>query len=210
MGRLASALIPLLCLCAGCLTTDEPDVKRWTLARGVPAPAAVRAPEGGAGAFGATRLGSITVCAPYDREAFTVRRGDGSVAFDHYNVFADTPSALLRRPMLDSLQADGRFGSVVGQGSIVTADAQVEVRVTDLSLDCREAGRRTASAELAVDVVRTGRTGPRTVVSSSIGSHTVDASSGDYTKAFSQAVDGAIHQALEGIRIQPPSAAARP
>lgn len=210
MGRFASALIPLLCLCAGCVTfdRDEPDRKTWTLAREAGTSAVARAPEGGASAFVTTRLGSITVCAPYDKEQFVVRRGDGSVAFDYYNIFAAAPSALMRRPMIDCLQSDGRFGCVVGQGSIATTDAQVEVLVTDLSLDCREGGRRAANAELTVDVVRTGRNGPRVVVSSSAGAQAVDVVAGNYTKAFSQAVDGAIRQALDGIKIQPPDAAA--
>ena len=38
--------------------------------------------------FAATRLGGVSVLAPYDQQAFTVKRADGSVAFDPANRFA--------------------------------------------------------------------------------------------------------------------------
>ena len=115
----------LLAGCAGCFSSGAPDSRAWLVAprTDLPQPAA---PEGGA-AFAATRLGVVNVCAPYDRAPFVIRRADGSVAFDAYNVFASAPNLLLRAPVRSRLQADGRFGHVVASSSAAAADAQVEV-----------------------------------------------------------------------------------
>ena len=152
----------LACWCAGCLSSDAPAAKAWTLDAAPSAPAAGVLEGAGKAAFTTTRVGAVSVDAPYDKTPFVVRRADGSVAFDHYNVFAASPAALLRAPVRNRIGADGRFGSVVSPSSAAWADAQVEVQVTDLSLDCRTDGRRRARAALALDVVKAGR-GPRTV-----------------------------------------------
>ena len=122
-----------------------------------------------------------------------------SVAFDHYNVFAASPAALLRAPVRSRIGADGRFGSVVSPSSAAWADAQVEVQVTDLSLDCRTDGRRRARAALALDVVKAGR-GPRTVALQGAGAGEADAAEGDYARAFSSAVDAALAEALKSLK----------
>ena len=70
--------------------------------------------------FAATRLGAVSVFAPYDQQSFAVKRADGSMAFDPENRFAAQPAALLKGVLMASLAADGRFGHVVPQSSIVT------------------------------------------------------------------------------------------
>ena len=144
----------LACWCAGCLSSDAPAAKAWTLDAAPSAPAAGVLEGAGKAAFTTTRVGAVSVDAPYDKTPFVVRRADGSVAFDHYNVFAASPAALLRAPVRNRIGADGRFGSVVSPSSAAWADAQVEVQVTDLSLDCRTAGRRRARAALALTTSR--------------------------------------------------------
>lgn len=189
----------LLGLCAGCLSlsSEAPAAKAWTLDA---VPDASPAAEGaGKAAFATTRVGAVSVDAPFDRTPFVVRRADGSVAFDHANVFASSPGALLRAPVRRRLGADGRFGSVVGLSSAARADAQVEVQVTDLSLDCRTPGRRRACAALALDVVKAGR-GPRVVALRGAGAGEADAAAGDYSLAFSQAVDAALQGALRALK----------
>lgn len=161
-------------------------------------PRTVLPPEG-ASAFAATRLGAIVVCAPYDHQPFVVRRTDGSVALDAYNIFASAPASLLRASVKSRLEADGRFGHVVSSASSAATDAQVEVTVTDLSLDCREDGRRVARAALSIDVVKTGR-GPRDVAFTGAGVGEADAQSGDYTAAFSSAFDTALAEALRSLK----------
>ena len=197
-GRAVTAAA--LLLCAGCLSSSTPAPKTWIVA-----PANVTPPTNPTpGAFSVTRQGALTVTAPFDSTAFVVRRADGSVARDPYNVFASPPSTLLRAAVRARLEADGRFGRVVPQSSVASADAQVEVTVRDLSLDCSEAERRTARASVSIDVLRMGR-GARTVVLSGDGSGTSNAAKGDYSAAFSQAFDAALVDALKALKDHPPA-----
>ena len=198
MTRRAAAVAALL-LCAGCLSSSAPAPTAWMVS-----PADVPTPAPPApGAFSVTRQGTLTVTAPFDSTSFVVRRADGSVARDPYNVFASPPSTLLRASVRARLEADGRFGRVVPQSSSASADVQVEVLVRDLSLDCSVADRRTARAAVSIDVLRTGR-GARAVILSGDGDGTGDAGSGDYSAAFSQAFDAALASALKALKEQPP------
>ena len=199
MRGLSVVVSLLLCWCAGCLSSDAPAARAWTLDAAPSAPAGAVLEGAGKAAFATTRVGTVAVDAPYDKTPFVVRREDGSVAFDHYNVFASSPAALLRAPVRNRIGADGRFGSVVNPSSVAWADAQVEVQVTDLSLDCRTSGRRLARAALALDVVKAGH-GPRVVALQGAGSGEADAAAGDYAQAFSSAVDAALAEALKALK----------
>ena len=190
--------ILLLALCAGCFSSGRPEAKRWTVEPSS-APPQEQGMEKPSAAFGMTRVGTVVVNAPFDRTSFVVRRSDGSVAFDAYNEFASTPSALLRTPVQKMLASDGRFGHVVSPSSAASADASVEVMVTDLSLDCRESGQRKARAAVCVDVVKTGH-GPRTVALSADGTSEADASAGDFSAAFSKAFNEALAEALKVLK----------
>ena len=196
MRRLFAFL--LLSLCAGCFTSGKPTPKSWTVEPTAAAPT-VPSPEKSQPAFATTRVGTVSVSAPFDRPTFVVRREGGSVAFDAYNEFAAAPSALLRAPVRAQLATDGRFGNVVVQSSVANADASVEVLVTDLSLDCRESGKRTARAAVSVNVVRTDR-GARTVALSADGASEADATSGDFSAAFSAAFNEAFSEALRVLK----------
>lgn len=196
-----AAIFPLLCLCAGCLTSSVPQPKTWMVS---PSPAATRAATPASGAFAVTRQGAVSVCAPFDRTTFVVRRADGSVALDAYNVFAAAPSVLLRAPVKARLEADGRFGRVVPQTSGASAEVQVEVLVRDLSLDCSSESHRKARSAVSIDVIRLGR-GARDVILSGDGEGTADAEKGDYSESFSAAFDAALSAALRNLREQPPS-----
>ena len=196
MKRFSAVL--LLALCAGCFTSGKPTPKSWTVepSGGTPADASLeKAPP----AFATTRVGTVAVNAPFDRPSFVVRRADGTVAFDAYNEFAAAPSALLRAAVRAQLATDVRFGHVVPQSSAASADASVEVLVTDLSLDCRESGKRTARAAVSVDVVKTGR-GARTVALSSDGASEADATAGNFSAAFSKAFNEALAEALKALK----------
>lgn len=196
MRRLLECL--LLVLCAGCFTSGKPMPKSWVVEPGVTAPVET-SPEKASPAFTTTRVGTVAVNAPFDRASFVVRRTDGSVAFDAYNEFAAAPSALLRAPVRAQLATDGRFGHVVAQPSTASTDASVEVLVTDLSLDCRESGKRKARAAVSVDVVKTGH-GARTVALSADGASEADATSGDFSEAFSKAFNEALAEALRMLK----------
>lgn len=196
MRHLLHAMLPSLLFLVGCLSTDAPDVKAWTVDSVPVQDAPVHPMEGEVPLFGATRVGSVVVNAPYDRPQFVLHRADGTVAFDHYNVFAAPPSALLRAPVQNYLRTDGRLGHVVNQGSVVSSDAQVEVQVKDLSLDSRESGQLAACAAVSVDFVRTAH-GPRTVAFSGNGSAAVDAQDKNFSRAFSQAFSKALDSAVQ-------------
>ena len=196
MSRILAII--LLALCAGCFSSSRPESKRWTV-EPPSVPPSELGPEKPPAAFGMTRVGTVVVNAPFDKTPLVVRRADGSVAFDAYNEFAAAPSSLLRAPVHKMLSADGRFGHVVSPSSAASADASVEIMVTDLSLDCRESGKRTARAAVCVDVVKTGR-GPRTVALSADGASEADAASGDFSAAFSKAFNEAFAEALKLLK----------
>ena len=193
------AVLAALLLCAGCLSSSTPAPKAWI----VSPPDVARPVASPPGAFAVTRQGALTVTAPFDSTSFVVRRADGSVARDPYNVFASPPSTLLRASVRARLEADGRFGRVVPQSSSASADVQAEVLVRDLSLDCSNPDRRVARAAVSLDVLRMGR-GARTVVLSGDGAGVADAANGDYSAAFSQAFDAALVNALRALKEQPP------
>lgn len=185
----------MLVLTMGCLSSAPRQATAWTIDAGSTAtmPGAEPKPV-----FAATRLGMVSVLAPYDQTAFAVRRADGSIAFDPNNSFAAPPSALMKSPLIAALAGDGRFGHVVMPSSTISADAVVEVTVGELALDCRDTAARKARASLSVNVVKNGRV--REVVLSGSGSGEADAASGDYSSAFSSAVNMAVNQALSSLQ----------
>ena len=188
----------LLALCAGCFTSVPPPPTAW-MVEPRPSDRPATDVEKSPAAFGTTRIGTIVVSAPFDRAPFVVRRADGSVAFDAFNAFAAAPATLLRQSVKSQLASDGRFGHVVSPSSVASADASVEVLVTDLSLDCSESGKRMARAAVSVDVVKTGR-GSRVVAFSADGAGEADAASGNYSDAFSIAFNSAFAEALKGMK----------
>ena len=139
-------------------------------------------------------LGSISVVAPYDRPALAVRRKDGSIAFDAFNVFASSPSALLRAPLAVLLEEDGRFGRVLASVSAARVNSTIETVVTDLSLDCREEGKRVAGVSVSLAVIEN-----REIKMFLDGTGSADAASGDYSAAFSEAFAEAVAEALKAM-----------
>lgn len=171
---------------AGCLVSAPPQPKSWIVS-------APRKPVIEMNVSKVARLGSLSVAAPYDKPAMAVRRKDGSIAFDAYNVFATSPSALLRAP-LATLLADGvRFGRILPSASTARTGTTVEAVVNDLSLDCREEGRRIARVSLSLAVVEN-----REVKEFLDGEGEADVVEGDYSAAFSTAFEKAVSAALAG------------
>ena len=179
--------VVLAMLFSGCLTSAPPPPKSWVVS-------ASRKSSSELSVDRVARLGSISVASPYDRPALSVMRRDGSVAFDQYNVFASSPSALLRAPLSALLEDDGRFGRVLASASMARADSTIEAVVTDLSLDCREEGKRIARVAITLAVVEN-----REIRMFLDGSGSADAASGDYSSAFSEAFAKAVSEALESM-----------
>ena len=186
----------LLVALAGCFSTaSRPPVKAWTIE-----PVEETAPAGpvhlgelSPPPFKATRLGSITVLPPYDGTQFRVKRGDGTLAEDAYNVFASAPVQLLRRPAMDALSKEPRFGHVLASTSTAASEAVAEILVSELALDCRE-GRK-ATVKLDVNVVK-----GREVVLSGAAAGEADAASGNYSDAFSKAFGDAMKNSLRKLK----------
>ena len=188
---LAGGMLALVAL-AGCFSTGtRQPVKAWTIEPTDSAPTATstRLDELSPPPFKATRLGCITVLPPYDGAQFRVKRADGSLAEDSYNVFASSPAQLLRRPTMETLAKESRFGRVLPPASTAATDAVAEVLVSELALDCRD-GRK-ATVKLDVNVVK-----GRDVVLSGAASGECDAASGDYSAAFSKAFNEAMRKSL--------------
>lgn len=184
---LAAAMCALSC---GCLTSAPPQPKSWIVS-------AQRKPASEINVSKAARLGSLSVSAPYDKPALAVRRTDGSVAFDAYNVFATSPSALLRAPLATLLEDGGMFGRILPASSMARTGTIIEAVVNDIYLDCREEGRRAAHVSLTLAVIE-----GREVKDFLDGEGVADAESGDYSAAFSEAFAKAVSAALSGVQTQ--------
>jgi ABC-type uncharacterized transport system auxiliary subunit len=173
-----------LALAAGCIVSAPPQPKSWVVS-------AQRKATGELNVSKTARLGAISVAAPYDKPALAVKRADGSVAFDSYNVFATAPSALLRAPLTTLLEDGGRFGRILHTSSMARTGTTVEAVVNDISLDCSEEGRRVAKVSISLAVLEN-----REVKEFLDGEGTADAESGDYSAAFSEALAKAVAAAL--------------
>ena len=176
-------------LVSGCLVSAPPPPKTW----------AVWAPHKPSLEVNVTkvaRLGSLSVAAPYDKPAMAVRRKDGSLAFDAFNVFATSPSSLLRAPLAALLSENGRFGRILPSSSTARTGTTVETVINDLSLDCREEGRRIARVSLSLAVVEN-----REVKEFLDGEGTADVADGDYSAAFSAAFEKAVSAAMAGASL---------
>ena len=171
-------------LAAGCLVSAPPQPKNWVVT-------APRKPAAELNVSKVSRLGSLSVAAPYDKPALAVKRKDGSIAFDPYNVFATSPSSLLRAPLATLLESGGKFGRILPPSSMVRTGTTVEAVVNDLSLDCREEGRRIARVSLSLAVVEN-----REVKDFLDGEGEADVADGDYSAAFSAAFEKAVSAAL--------------
>lgn len=186
--RMAGAcLLVAMSALTGCMTSSVPDVTCWNLEfsgkQEAPKPR-----------FGIARVSQIVARAPYGGKNLAVLRADGSVAFDHYNEFSAGLVPLLKGVVFDAAKASGAFKGVVGATSSAGSDVFVEVTLTRLALDCREAGSRRAVAEVQVQLVD-----GRDIVSSATGSGAADAADGKYGSAFSGAVSDALAAALSRL-----------
>ena len=186
LGCILTGIISVLVF-SGCLTSAPPPPKSWIVSASRKSNSELMIDK-------VARLGSITVAAPYDKSALAVKRADGSLAFDAYNVFASSPSALLRAPLAALLEDDGRFGRVLSSVSTARSSSTLEAVVTDLSLDCTVENRRTAKVSISIAVIEN-----REIKMFLDGSGSADAASGDYSAAFSEAFSQAVFDALRAM-----------
>ena len=152
---------------------------------------------GEAARYGVTRILQVGVRAPYDAKAISVLRKDGSIAFDGYNHFASQPALLLKGVVYDAIKKNGRFQAVVSPSSTVRSEYSVEVVFQKLTLDCREAEKRLAVAEVEIRMVKAS---DRSIAAILEGAGKTEAADGDYSKAFSSAVSQALDNALGKLK----------
>lgn len=144
---------------------------------------------------GPVRISQVQVRPPDSGARLMVLREDGSVAFDNYNQFAAAPALLMRNLAEDVFANCGRFPGIVVSSSGVTTPYAVEVNVTRLALDCRQAGRRDALVELNVVLVASHK-----IVSTGYGEACTPTGDGNYSAAFSKAATVALGDAIRMLR----------
>lgn len=140
------------------------------------------------------KLVRADVRAPYDSTALAVLRADGSVAFDPANAFAASPARLVAGAALDVLESSGFALTVLDPKTNIPSNLHLELVVTRLALDCRDAGRRDALVEVMLRLAESRRS---VAVSKAEASVPVDGS--DYTKSFSAAFSRAVGEALKRL-----------
>jgi len=179
-----------LALAAGCLSPAPKAPVNWTV--GPVEAGSVKPIEK---KWDSVRLSRLEVRAPYDGQRLAVLRKDGSLAFDPFNSFAASPTALLKGAAFDVLAASGIAGASVEQGSSASAARSLEITVTQFALDCRaddEAGK--AAVSLTATLVE-----GRGIAATSRADATVRVDGGDFTKAFSQAFSQVMQEALRRL-----------
>jgi len=141
------------------------------------------------------RVSDIYVRAPYAGSRLAVLRADGSLAFDPYNVFAASPSQLLRGAAYDALARTGRFAHVIDHSSQASADLDAEIAVTRLALDCRAKGRCDALVELSLAFIAKG-----CVICVAPGRAAVPVEEGNFSDGFSRAFSDALANAAVTLK----------
>ena len=180
------SLVPVL---AGCLTASAPKVSQWILEY----EGSVRTAQ--AAKYDVGRVSQVMVRSPYNEVGIAVLKADGSVAFDSYNEYAASPTAMLKGMVSDAMNASGLFGSVVNASSSVRSTAMVEAFFTRLALDCRTEGTRKASVAVTVRIL-----GADDRAGIAKGEGTADAADGNFGAAFSKAASAALRAAFDQLR----------
>lgn len=185
-------LILLLPLMVGCLSSAPKAPVNWTIDF-------TRCPNDGVRADGgkeAVRIASVDVRAPYAGVRLVVLRPDGSIVFDAFNAFAGSPAQLMLGTMFDAVEASGKFGRVLPPSSAAKTRYSIELVVTQLALDCREKGRRTAKIAFML-ILLDGRE----VAASVRGNGSAEAGD-DYSAAFSEAFVHAMQDAMVKLPVR--------
>lgn len=178
-------LMPVL---SGCLTASVPKVSQWILEYEGPVRTAQVAK------YDVGRVSQVLVRSPYNEIGIAVLKSDGSVAFDSYNEYAATPTAMLKGVVCDAMNASGLFGSVVNASSSVKSSAMVEAFFTRLALDCRQEGSRKAAVAVIVRIL-----GPDGRADIAKGEGVMDAADGNFGAAMSGAASAALRSAFDRL-----------
>lgn len=176
-------------VCAGCLSSAPKAPTYWLVESRFAEADRAAQPK-----FGSVRLAPLVVRAPSDTANFVVLRADYTVAYDGRNAFAVKPPVMLRNAAEDIAAGSGLFAAVVPSASAAAAELSLEVTVDRFAFDCRQPGRRDATAAVSVCLLK-----GREPVAYAAGEAAVSASGGDYSQAFSQAFTQALVSALKKL-----------
>jgi hypothetical protein len=123
--------IVLLLLCAGCLS--RPALKRQTFALESPAPATAPETKG----EGVLAIRSFEISPLFAGQAFVYRIGAESYERDPYAGFIVSADRALEIPIRAWLRHSGAFQDIAEPGSLLPADRQLEIYVSELYGDLR-------------------------------------------------------------------------
>lgn len=183
----------------GCISSAPKAPDNWVVefSRAKAAEDALEAPANGGDEKRIVRISQVSVRAPYDGIHMAVLRADGSLAFDPGNAFAAPPGPMLRGIAQDAVVASGLFSRAIASNSSAASDFALEICVTRLALDCRREGRRDATVELGLVLVR-----GRDIVGSSRAEGRSATGDRDFSAAFSQAFAKAMKAALQDLKVR--------
>jgi uncharacterized lipoprotein YmbA len=131
-------LLAGICTLTGCLS--RPALDKQTFAFGMPAIAATNVLTGNR----VLGIRNLQIAAPFEGRSFVYRTGENSYVRDPYAQFLESPGEELVAPVRERLRANGGFGAVVEAGSVIKPNTLVEVGVSQLFGDFRQAERPAA------------------------------------------------------------------
>jgi cholesterol transport system auxiliary component len=181
----------MLALLAGCidLAKPYPERKAWVLKAERSGPPAVTATGT------VLKVRRFKVSPRCDGVEFVLRRGDLHFESDFYNIFFETPAAMVTEEAKGWIAASKRFGHVVDFSSHVEATHVLEGNVVALYGDLRAAPKAVLEAQFfLID----DRVTPPAIVLSRTYAKSVDAPDGG-AEALAKGWNGALAQALEAF-----------
>ena len=189
-------LLPIFILpiMVGCFTASERSVTSWTIEYTAPCELSKAPRVDKSKSIETLKLVQIEVRSPYNRADIAVRRANGSLVFDAYNVFAAQPQSLFKGLVFDVLKNSGVAKSVVGANSSVKTADTIEVTVEKLELNCRKAPSRYAEVALSLRRLKNNE-----VVNTAMGAAAVQVENGDFGAAFSLAAVRAVEAAINSL-----------
>ncbi len=186
-------VIVLPLLLTGCLSPAPKAPTYWNLeSSSVPNTTHHLEPE-----CDVVRMGRLTVRAPYDSQRLTVLRENGSIAFDGYNAFAASPSALLKGLAQTQVKNSQRFTNVVDATSAAFAPYSLEILVHEFTLDCRQPGQHLATVRVEVTLLK-----GREIVDVETANSLTAVEEGQFGRAFSMAFSQAVKEAVDNLALK--------
>ena len=149
-------LAPLaaVALVAGCALSTRPPLVKEMFLLDPPPPAVVAATR-----QGSARIGVVTIAAPFRDRSFVVRESELRYTTDFYREWVVPPSAMLGEATARGLDRARAFTRVVPPGAAPDSDWVIDVFVSALYVDARDAARPAAALTITFFVSRANSLG---------------------------------------------------